>query len=61
MLQVFTFAFDTETKQAATGGNIDALMALRVLQDIVIALAIAEAKKIEAQKIEAVKSEGNPE
>ena len=47
MLLVFTFAFDTETKEAAVGGNMESQVALGVLQNIVIAQAVGQAKEIE--------------
>ena len=53
MLLVFTFAFDTETKEAAVGGNIDSQFALGVLQSIIIAQAIAKSKLESKEKEDA--------
>ena len=46
MLLVFTFAFDTQTKEAAIGGNVEAQVAMKILQDIVIAQAVSKAKEL---------------
>jgi len=47
MLLVFTFAFNTETEEAAVGGNIDSQVALNILQKIVIAQAVIQMKEKE--------------
>lgn len=51
-LITFSFAFDTESKEAAMAGNVDVLNALNILQQIVIADAVA---KVEAARKKAEK------
>ena len=40
---LYSFTFNTETKEAVKAGNIDSRTALQILQDIVIAEAIGVA------------------
>lgn len=54
MQLIFAFTFNPETKEAAFTGNIDPAMALKILQDIVIADALAKA---EAERIKKTKAE----
>ena len=34
---IYTFSYDTETKEAVTAGNIPTAVAIKILQDILIA------------------------
>ena len=43
-LMIFSFAFDTDSKQVALGGNIDPQVALQILQQIVVASLVEKAK-----------------
>lgn len=49
-LIIFTFAFQTETKEATFSGNIPPAQALQILQDIVIADLVKKQQKAEAAK-----------
>lgn len=50
-LITFTFALQTETKEAAFSGNVEPQAALRLLQQIVIDLAVAKAKALEERQL----------
>jgi len=43
-LMIFSFSFDTETKEAAFAGNIEPPLALHLLQDLVISEAMRKAR-----------------
>ena len=47
MLHLFSFVFNSETHEATMAGNISAPEALGVLQQLVIAQGIQQAKKQE--------------
>lgn len=44
MLLIFTFAINPETKEATFSGNVQPAVALKILQDIVIADAVSKAE-----------------
>ncbi len=44
MQLIFAFTINPETKEAAFSGNLEPAAALQILQDIVIASAVAEAE-----------------
>jgi len=46
---IFAFTMETETKEAVFSGNVSPATALQVLQEIVVAQAIANAKEKEAE------------
>ena len=58
MLLIFSFAFDTETNEAAFAGNIGLQQALVVLQNIVVA-ELVRRQKVEPAK-EVISGEGSP-
>lgn len=49
---LFSFVFDTETKQAAMAGNIDTQTALGIFQQLVIADAINKARDNGSKELE---------
>ena len=50
MQTLFSFTYNDQTKEAAFAGNIDALVALRLLQDIVISQARQQPKPEEVKE-----------
>jgi len=58
---IFAFTMKTETKEATFSGNVAPATALQVLQEIVVADAIAsaKAKEAEAEPVKPVKGLGD--
>jgi hypothetical protein len=56
-LILFSFCFETTTKEAAVGGNIDPQVALQVLQQIVVASLVEKARGDGAKPSTAAPSE----
>ena len=56
MLVTYSFAFDTETNRGIASGNVDANVALSILQRIIVASAVQKAVE-EATPTEAVPKE----
>ena len=50
MLIIFSFALNPETQEAAIAGNIEPQVALQILQQLVIANAIKQAKQHEIKE-----------
>jgi len=44
-LIIFSFAFNPETQEASIAGNVDAEVALQILQKLVVAQAVQRASK----------------
>ena len=57
MLIIFSFALNPETQEAAIAGNIEPQVALQILQQLVIANAIKQARQ---QEIKEETVEGAP-
>jgi len=56
-LILFSFAYQTETKQASLVGNVSSQVALQILQGLIIAEAIQKAGGDGADKVEVIEKQ----
>jgi len=57
MLILFSISINTDTKEAVTGGNVSPEIALRLLQDVIVADKLEQRLKEELNKIESGQSD----